>query len=79
MMIRLTCGHRGKRRPVTVFAYDGPVPLPDGYTPRMPGASIELRCKYCGYAPRPGDEGLRTLLALAAGEPGQRLDINPRR
>lgn len=76
-MIRLVCGHRGKRRPVMVFAYDGPLPIPGNYAPRGQSSTLELRCKYCGYAPRPGDAGLRALLAIAAGEPGQRLDINP--
>jgi hypothetical protein len=77
-MIRLVCGHQGRRRPVTVFAYDGPLPVPAGYTPRGHSSSIELRCRYCGFAPRPGDEGLRALLSAAAGLPRMTLDINPR-
>jgi hypothetical protein len=76
-MVRLVCGHRGRRRPVTVFAYDGLLPIPDSYAPRGGGATLELRCRYCGYAPRPGDKGLRALLSTAAGEPRQTLDINP--
>lgn len=75
--MRLVCGHRGKRRPVTVFAYDGPLPLPEGYSLRGAGSTMELHCRYCGYAPRPGDEGLRVLLAIAAAMPRMTLDINP--
>lgn len=78
-MIRLVCGHRGKHRPVTVFAYGGPVPIPASYTPGGPGTRVELRCGHCGFAPRPSKDGLRTLLVIAADEPRQRLDINPRR
>ena len=78
-MIRLVCGHRGQHRPVTVFAYDGEPPIPASYSPRGSGATIELRCKHCGFAPRPGDAGLRILLAAAASQPQMTLDINPRR
>lgn len=78
-MVLLVCGHRGHRRPVTVFAYDGPVPVPRDYTPRGRGATLDLRCRYCGFAPRPGDWGLRVLLNAAAELPGMTLDINPYR
>lgn len=78
-MIRLVCGHRGQHRPVTVFAYNGPLPIPGDYSPRGSGATLELRCPHCGFAPRPGDFGLRILLKAAADEPGETLDINPRR
>lgn len=76
-MIRLVCGHGGYRRPVLVFAYDGPLPIPGNYKPRGRGATLELRCRYCGFAARPGDDGLLLLLGIAADEPRQRLDINP--
>ena len=73
--VRLVCGHRGARRPVTVFTYAGP--LPPGWSPRLRGSTFELACAYCGFAPRPGDEGLRALIELAAARPGAVLDINP--
>jgi hypothetical protein len=78
-MVRLVCGHRGTRRPVTVYAYDGPLPIPASYTPRGRSSTIELRCPHCGFAPRPGDGGLRILLTAAASQPATTLDINPRR
>lgn len=71
-MIRLVCGHRGTHRPVTVFAC-GAVG-----SPRLRGAALDLNCPHCGFAPRPGDDGLRALLELAATRPGMTLDINPR-
>ncbi len=79
-MIKLICGHRGAHRPVTVFTYAGPLPLPADYTgPRGRGATLDLNCPHCGFAPRPGDAGLRMLLEAAAARPGMTLDINPGR
>ena len=77
MVVQLVCGHRGRHRPVRVFRYDGPLPVPDGYSPRGHASTLDLRCPHCGYAPRPGDDGLRQLLQTAATSPGQTLDINP--
>ena len=77
--VRLICSHRGVHRPVTVLRYQGPLPVPEHYKPRLRGSTLELRCSHCGHAPRPGDEGLRQLLLTAAALPGQTLDINPQR
>ena len=77
MAVRLVCSHRGIRRPVLVYCYTGVLPVPEGYSPRGHGATFELRCRYCGFAPRPGDEGLRKLLMTAAALPGAVLDLNP--
>jgi len=76
MAVQLVCGHGGWRRPVVILRYEGPLPVPQGYSPRGRGATFELRCSYCGFAPRPGDEGLRALLTLAAASPAATLDIS---
>jgi len=76
-VIKLVCGHRGVHRPVTVFAYAGPLPVPPDYTPRTPGSVLDLNCPHCGFAPRPGDAGLRALLGIAMTRPAMTLDINP--
>jgi hypothetical protein len=79
--IRLLCGHRDRlprRRPVTVYVHEGPWPIPPGWTERPPHSTFELVCQYCGFAPRPGDEGMRTLIEMAAAA-GGKLDINPAR
>jgi hypothetical protein len=80
---------------VTVYRYDGQVPVPADWAPRprhvipfgLPdgqaglfvtgGSTLDLNCPHCGFAPRPGDDGLRALLELAASRPGATLDINP--
>lgn len=77
VVVRLICGHRGVRRPQPVYVYDGPWPLQPGWSPRLPHSTFELNCRYCGFAPRPGDDGMRTLLEFAASRPGAVLDINP--
>lgn len=79
MTVTLFCTGRGTHRKVAVYAYDGPVPLPPGYTPRLPGSTLELACPRCPAAPRPGDGGLRALLEAAAARPGRGLDISPPR
>jgi hypothetical protein len=73
-MVTLVCGHRGARRPVTVFV--APWPLPPHYWPRGPHTTLDLNCRYCGLAPRLSDAGLRALLEVAAGQPRRRLDIS---
>jgi len=78
-MVRLVCGHRGWHRPVIVFCYAGPLPVPAGYQPRGKAATLELKCSHCGYAPRPGDEGLRQAINYASTLPRMILDINPPR
>ena len=77
MVIRLVCGHRGVHRPVIVYEYDGPWPLPPHYWPRGPHATLDVNCRYCRFAPRPSDAGMRALVELAASRPGAVLDINP--
>ena len=63
-------------RPVVVYAYDGPVPPPEGWSPRLPGSTLELACPRCGFAPRPGDDGMRDLIGMAAVKPGRTLYID---
>jgi hypothetical protein len=79
MVVTLVCGHRGVHRPVKVYIYDGPWPLPPAWQPRSPHSTLDLNCRHCGFAPRPGDDGMRQLVELAASRPGRKLDINPRR
>jgi hypothetical protein len=72
----LACkGRRSRRgklhRPVVIYAYDGPVPPPDNWTPRLPGSTFDLDCPRCGFMRRPGDDGMRALIEMAAGKPGR--------
>jgi hypothetical protein len=58
--------------------YDGPWPLPEGAGVwETPASDFDLNCRYCPFAPRPGDAGMRALLELAHSRPGGVLDINP--
>lgn len=58
-------------RPVDVYVHTGPWPLPPGWSPRVPRSTFELACPRCGFAPRPGDTVMRTLIETAAGKPGK--------
>jgi hypothetical protein len=77
--VRLACKgrRRGKpHRPDDAYVYDGPWPLPPGWSPRLPGSTFDLKCPRCGFAPRPGDDGMRALIEMAAGKPGRILYID---
>ena len=74
----LACKGRRRRkphRPVVIYAYDGPVPPPPGRF-KIPGSDLDLHCPRCGLAPRPGDEGMRALIEMAAGKPDRTLYID---
>jgi hypothetical protein len=79
MSARLVCTGQGTHRPLTVYAYDGTVPVPAGWSPRLPGSTFDLNCPRCRFTPRPGDEGMRALIEMATGRPGGVLDVNPPR
>jgi hypothetical protein len=80
----LACkGRRGKRtpgghRPVMVYRYDGPWPLPRPHHPGERGShsTLDLNCGRCGFAPRASDGGLRNLIEMAAAKPGRILYID---
>ena len=75
----LACkGRRGARphRPRYLYVHTDPWPLPPGWTPRDPHSTFELNCPRCGFAPRPGDDGMRVLVEMAAGKPGRILYID---
>ena len=63
VIVTLYCTHRGTARQgdpaVIVYVYDGPVPLPDGYSVTLPSSVFELLCDRriggCGRSPRPSD------------------------
>jgi hypothetical protein len=82
MIVTLYCTGRGTARPhrrrVTVYTYDGPVPVPAGWLAYPPGSDLDLACKRCGLAPRPGNDGMRALIELAASQPHGELDISSR-
>lgn len=78
----LACkGRRSKRtpgghRPVVIYAYDGAIPPRPGWSPRVPHSTFDLACPRCGVALRPGDDGMRALIEMAAGKPDRILYID---
>lgn len=75
----LACKGRRKDKPhrkVVVYAYDGPVPPPPSWGPKTPHSTFELHCPRCDFAPRPGNDGMRKLIGMAAAKPGRILYID---
>lgn len=77
----LACEGRRSRsgkthRKVVVYAYDGPIPPAPEWRARVTHSTMDLYCSRCGFAPRPGDDGMRALIAMAAAQPDHTLFID---
>ena len=67
--IRLVCTGKPEFRHRSVTVWQG-----DGVPWNLADASLELRCRRCGQAPRPSGMTLRALVTLAR-DAGGKLDI----
>jgi hypothetical protein len=80
MNATLVCTGRGTHDPVTLYIYDGEIPVPDWWRVSARSSVFELVCRSrlggCGYAPRPSDAAMRALIAAAAGHPSKVLDVS---
>lgn len=76
MIVKLICTGRGTHDPEVVYRYDGPVPVPEEWTFYARKSELDLNCRQCPQAPRPGHARLRALINAAAGHASRTLDIS---